>query len=134
MWSWRFRLNSYIVRYSHFNIITISVIWNKNKPKHFNTEIIMSYIFEQSFPISKSLFVMPDTTLACWIKIILKSHVSEEILNWHSLSLSADLCIHFNLISQLRQPIQRKMSQSSALRLSQFKTTSDTPGLRVKNR
>ena len=47
----------------------------------------------------------------------LKAYVSEEILNWHSLSLSTDLCIHFYCLSQLRQASQRKMIQSSALRL-----------------
>ena len=47
----------------------------------------------------------------------LKAYVSEEILNWHSLSLSADLCINFYCLSRLRQASQRKMIQSSALRI-----------------
>ena len=49
----------------------------------------------------------------------MKAYVSEEILNWHSLSfcLSANFCIHFYCLSCLRQASQRKMIQSSALRL-----------------
>ena len=48
-----------------------------------------------------------------------KAYVSEEILNWHclSLSLNADLCIHFYWLSRLRQASHRKMIQSSVLRL-----------------
>ena len=48
---------------------------------------------------------------------ILKAHVSEEILKWPSLScsLSADLCIHFYCLSQLKQARQRKIIHSSAL-------------------
>ena len=54
----------------------------------------------------------------------------KEILNWHS--LSADLCIRFYCLSWLRQASQRKMIQSSALRLrlSQFKIYSDAPAFR----
>ena len=47
-----------------------------------------------------------------------KAYVSEKILNWHSLSLSADLCIHFHCLRRLRQASQRKLIQSSALRLT----------------
>ena len=56
----------------------------------------------------------------CSIRWELKAYVSEEILNWYrlSLSLSADLCIHFYCLSQLRQAVQRKVIQTSAL----FKT------------
>ena len=32
----------------------------------------------------------------------LKAYVSEEILNWHCLSLNANLCIHFYWLSRLR--------------------------------
>ena len=49
---------------------------------------------------------------------LLKAYLSEEILNWLSLSLSAELCIHFYSLSQLRQASQRKMIQCLALRLS----------------
>ena len=67
----------------------------------------------------------------------LKAYVSEEILNWHclSLSLNADLCIHFYWLSRLRQASHRKMIQSSALRLRlwlcHFKISSDTPAFNV---
>ena len=62
----------------------------------------------------------------------LKAYVSEEILNWHclSLNLNADLCIHFYWLSWLRQASHRKMIQSSVHRLRlwlcHFKI-SDTP-------
>jgi hypothetical protein len=65
----------------------------------------------------------------------LKAYVSKKILNWHSLSLglSADLCIFFYCLGELRQGSQRKIIQSSALRLnlrlSQFKISSDTSAL-----
>ena len=64
----------------------------------------------------------------------LKAYVSEEILNWHclSLSLNADLCIHFYWLSRLRQASHRKMIQISALKLRlwlcHFKISSDTSG------
>ena len=38
----------------------------------------------------------------------LKAYVCEEILNWHCLSLNADLCIHFYWPSRLRQASHRK--------------------------
>ena len=49
---------------------------------------------------------------------IVKAYESEEILNWHcfSLSLNANLCIHFYWLSRLRQASHRKIIQSSALR------------------
>ena len=60
----------------------------------------------------------------------LKTYVSEEILKWHSHSLShsAYICIHFYCLSRLGQASKRIMIQSSALwlRLSQFKNSSDT--------
>ena len=65
----------------------------------------------------------------------LKAYLSEEILNCHSLSLSlnADLCIHFYWLSRLRQASYRKKIQSSALTLRlwlcHFKISSDTPTL-----
>ena len=36
------------------------------------------------------------------------AYVSEEILNWQSFSLSADLCIHFHCLSWLSQASQRR--------------------------
>ena len=69
--------------------------------------------------------------------VCLKAYVSEEILNWHclSLSLNADLCIHFYCLSRLRQASHRKMIQSSALRLrlwlSHFKISSDTSAFKL---
>ena len=56
-----------------------------------------------------------------WICKWLKNLVSEETLNWQS--PSADLCIHFYCLSELRQASQRKMIQSSAIRqrLRRFK-------------
>ena len=62
-----------------------------------------------------------------WICKWLKNLVSEETLNWQS--PSADLCIHFYCLSELRQASQRKMIQSSALRISHFKISSDIPAL-----
>ena len=59
------------------------------------------------------------------------------ILNWHclSLSLNADLCIHFYWLSRLRQASHIKMIQSSALSLRlwlcHFKISSDTSALRL---
>ena len=50
----------------------------------------------------------------------LKAYVSEEILNWHCLSLNADLCIHFYWPSRLRQASHRNMIQRSRLRLCLF--------------
>ena len=66
----------------------------------------------------------------------LKAYVSEEILSWHclSLSLSADLCIHFYWLSRLRQASHRKIIQNLALRLRlwlcHFKISSDTSAFR----
>ena len=82
---------------------------------------------------------LPDTAhwsrfLACECES-LKAYVSEEILNWHclSVSLNADLCILFYWLSRLRLASHRKMIQSSALRLRlwlcQFKISSDTLAL-----
>ena len=50
---------------------------------------------------------------------ILKAFVSNEILNWHCLSLSpnADLCFHLYWLSRMGQASHRKIIQSSALRL-----------------
>ena len=68
----------------------------------------------------------------------LKAYVSEKILNRHclSLSLSADLCIHFYWLSQLRQASHRKMIQSSALRLRlwlcHLKMSSDNQAFRAR--
>jgi hypothetical protein len=66
--------------------------------------------------------------------LCLKAHVSEEILNSLSHSLSADLCIHFYWLSRLRQASHRIMIQNSALRLrlglKLFKISSDTPAFR----
>ena len=65
----------------------------------------------------------------------LKAYVSKEILNRHclSLSLNADLCIHFYWLSRLREASHRKMIQSSTLRQRiwpcHFKISSDTPAL-----
>ena len=62
----------------------------------------------------------------------LKAHVSQKILNWHSLwhSHSAEICILFYCLSWLRQARQRKMIQNSALwlclRLCHFKISWDT--------
>ena len=67
-----------------------------------------------------------------------KAYVSEEILNWHclSLSLNADLCIHFYWLSWLRQASHRKRIQSAALRLRLwlrlFIISSDTPAFSLK--
>ena len=67
------------------------------------------------------------------VSALLKAYVSEEILNWHCLSLNADLCIHFYWLSRLRQASYRKKIQSSALTLRlwlcHFKISSDTPTL-----
>jgi hypothetical protein len=71
-------------------------------------------------------------SLRKYFQIRYKAYVSEEILNWHSRSLSADICIHFYCLSWLRQASQRKMIQSSflRLRLSQFKISPDAPAYR----
>ena len=69
-----------------------------------------------------------------WTTLEIKAYVSEEILNWHclSLSLNADFCIHFYWLSQLRQANHQKMIQSSAL--CQFKISWNTPALRSLRR
>ena len=63
-------------------------------------------------------------------KTFLKAYVSEEILNWHCLSLNTDVWILFYWLSRLRQANHRQMIQSSALRLRlwlcHFKISSDT--------
>ena len=62
-------------------------------------------------------------------KIVLK--LSEGILSCHSLSLNADLCIHFYWLSQQSQVSHRQMIQNSALKLRlwlcHFKISKDTP-------
>ena len=69
-----------------------------------------------------------------WTTLEIKAYVSEEILNWHclSLSLNADFCIHFYWLSQLRQANHRKIILSSAL--CQFKISWNTPALRSLRR
>ena len=64
----------------------------------------------------------------------LKAYVSEEILNRHclSLSLSADLCIHFYWLSQLRQASHREMIQRLRLWLCHFKITSDNQAFKPR--
>ena len=44
-------------------------------------------------------------------KLMYLLYLSEDILNWHclSLSLNANLCIHFYWLSRLRQASHRKM-------------------------
>ena len=79
--------------------------------------------FRISFNSIDLFFCLP---YACFGKQ--KTDVSEEILSWYTLSLSADLYIHFHCLSWLRQAFWRKMIQSSAIRLilwlSQFKISS----------
>ena len=125
MWSRQFKLNSYVVRYFHFYNITNSdginkQIWKKN----WNT-LTMKYLCSIHLNIFShfwiSVCIVWHKSVMLDKKMILKALVSEKILNWHSLSLCAHLCVHFYRLSKLRQPIQRKTSQSSALRLSQFK-------------
>ena len=70
-----------------------------------------------------------------WICKWLKNLVSEETLNWQS--PSADLCIHFYCLSQLRHASQKEMIQSSALTLRlwlcQFKISLDNPAFNEKH-
>ena len=85
-----------------------------------------------------SIFVHTDNSFLFqlqsmqWVWKKLKTYVSDEVFNWHCLSLCliADLCIHFYWLSWLRQASLRKMIQSSALRLrlwpGHFKIASDT--------
>ena len=69
------------------------------------------------------LETMIDRWNILWYLIwILKAGVSEEILKWHSdsLSLSAELWIIFLLLACLSRPSQYKLMQRSALRLWLF--------------
>ena len=77
---------------------------------HINTSCFRGDLMSESFSILKNC-----AKSLSWTFPPLKAYVSEEILSWHS--LSADLCIHFYCLSQLRQASQRKIIQSSALRL-----------------
>ena len=93
---------------------------------HSNWFVALLIIFQNIFPLHIFFFYL---AYACFGKE--KTYVSEEILNWHGLSLSAEFCIHFYCLTQMRQASQRKIIQSSALRLrlwlSQFKISLGTP-------
>ena len=71
-----------------------------------------SFNFQNFFPLHRSFFYL---ACACFGKQ--KAYVSENFLNWHGLSVSADFCIHFYGLNRLRQASQRKKIESSALRL-----------------
>ena len=84
-------------------------------------------------PIRLTILMQTPWLFSFFTILNLKAYVSEEILNSlsHSLSLSADLCIHFYWLSWLRQASHRKRIQSAALRLRLwlrlFIISSDTP-------
>ena len=75
--------------------------------------------FNLIYYILSQIFYLKNRVIMSAIRQAFKAYVSEEILHWHSLclSLSADICIHFHCPRRLRQASQRKMIQSSALRL-----------------
>ena len=119
----RYSIN-YIYRQSTHSILVQSVSKKANVSERKNF-----IFFKTNSEFHKYYLFYDYVYLFC---LYLKAYVSEEVLNWHSLSLSSDLCIYFYCLSRLRQVSQRKMIQSSALRLrlSQFKISSDTPALK----
>ena len=111
--SWQIRVNG-IRLYRNWSPIKLWLYKSSNQPENENDNGQLSSNFSMNW---------------------LKAYTSDEILNWHSLSVSADICIHFYCLSRLKQASQRKMIQSSALRLRlwlcQFKISSDNPAFRA---
>ena len=101
------------------NVLTTmnALWWNLDQ----NTNLLLGLLIMPQGQIGTAIVPNAPMYISC---LILKAYASEEILNWHCLSLSpnADLCIHFYWLSQLRQVSHRKTIQGSALILTKTMT------------